>query len=445
MAGKNKQGYFGNHAKSSAALVSLGIHAVLIVVALSFVAVSVIQKEDAVFEAKPVKRPKMQLKKLQVPVNIKKKKMKKPKLRKRIVVKPKMNQKMPDIKMPEITGVKGGLGTGAGGSLGGAGGVAFTMPNLNVFGVKSKGEKIFIMLDASNEMMYDEMGGIPAYTIIKQELVSILEGLPSTALFNVAVFDKWKTYQIYPQLMPASASNISKVEAWLKPLNAVRPGMGANEWGTRTLGSGGSQSEADFITGKFQRMESWHRPTMLAMQQQADAVFVLTSWWGYQRYAMEDRDTTWYETAAGKRYIEKAKEALKKYDQECRDRIAKGESPRVLNRHDKRLLVRTYFPDTARPPEPDFYYHKPEEYIKPMLALREKHKPKTTPLKSGLRSKKSGRAPFTFNVIRFMRTGEGLGKSQENRTVSNFKKMTGNFKGNYREIMGLEAIKSSVQ
>ena len=46
--------YLVKHAKSSAALVSLGIHAVLILVAISFVAVTVITKEDQVFEAKPI-------------------------------------------------------------------------------------------------------------------------------------------------------------------------------------------------------------------------------------------------------------------------------------------------------------------------------------------------------------------------------------------------------
>jgi hypothetical protein len=43
-------------------------------------------------------------------------------------------------------------------------------------------------------------------------------------------------------------------------------------------------------------------------------------------------------------------------------------------------------------------------------------------VKSGLRSKKSGRKEFSFNVIRFMRTGKGRGESQESRTVDNFKK-----------------------
>lgn len=126
----NKKRFISKHAKSSAALISLGIHVVLIVVAVSFVAVTVIQKPETQFEAKPIKRPRMQLKKLQVPVKIKKKKMQAPKLRKRIVVKPSV--KSPDIKMPELTGIKGGTGyLNQGGGLGGLG---FSMDIPDLFG-----------------------------------------------------------------------------------------------------------------------------------------------------------------------------------------------------------------------------------------------------------------------------------------------------------------------
>ncbi|MDF7827060.1 hypothetical protein P4B35_23760, partial [Pontiellaceae bacterium B12227] len=69
----SKKKFFEQHAKSSAALVSLGVHAALIIVALSFVAVTVITKDENAFEAKPVKRPSMKLKRLQVPVTIEKK------------------------------------------------------------------------------------------------------------------------------------------------------------------------------------------------------------------------------------------------------------------------------------------------------------------------------------------------------------------------------------
>ncbi len=97
--------------------VSLAIHAVLIVVAVSFVAVKVIVKKEPAFEAKRVKRPKMPPKKIQVPVDVKKRKPK-PRLRKRIVVNKKT---FTDIKMPEITGVEGGLGNMGGDGLGGLG------------------------------------------------------------------------------------------------------------------------------------------------------------------------------------------------------------------------------------------------------------------------------------------------------------------------------------
>lgn len=113
-----KKRFFLNHKKSSAFVVSLGIHALFLVLALSFVAVKVIIKNDQVFEVKEVKRPNMKLRKLQVPVK-EKKKTQAPKLRKTIVAKPK-NPDI-DIKMPEIVGVKGGTGYGRGGGLGGLG------------------------------------------------------------------------------------------------------------------------------------------------------------------------------------------------------------------------------------------------------------------------------------------------------------------------------------
>ena len=439
MPGKKR--FFAKHAKSSAALVSLGIHAVLIIIAFSFVAVTVINKADQAFEAKPVNRPRMQLKKLQVPINIKKKRLQQPKLRQRIVVKPRLNQNVPDIKMPEISGIKGGLGSGTGG-LGAAGGVGFSMPEIEIFGVKSKGEKVFIALDSSFYMMIDERGGIPAYTLIKAELVRIIDGLPPTALFNIAVFDNNRTFVLFPQMVTATPANVEKVDKWLKPLNSVNPQMRAEDWGPQTLGPGGTQVDEDLSSGDFRRTELWHRAALLAMKQQADTVFVLSSWWGFQRYAAEERDLAWYETAEGERYLKKYEQALQLYDEDNKRRLAKGEAPRALNRNDKRLMVVTYFPDyRPLPPEPEFYYHKPEEYIENMMEIRKQYRPTQTEDLGGIQRKK--KIDFTFNVVRFVPVGEE-NPWQNSRSVQNFKKMTQLLKGDYRELKGLEAIKSSV-
>jgi hypothetical protein len=214
---KNKR-FITSHAKSSAALVSLGIHAVLIVIALSFVAVTVITKEDQVFEAKPVSRPKMQLKKLQVPVNIKKKKPQKPKLRKRIVVKQAV--KVPDIKMPEISGVKGGLGS-AGSGVGGGSGIGFSMPEIDFFGAKGKGEKVVFIVHFGPATIgnnpYQRMTG---YTIRKR-LEDLINNLPGVALFNVAAYWADDTWALSPEMMQATPQNKQKVTDWMKPVNPL--------------------------------------------------------------------------------------------------------------------------------------------------------------------------------------------------------------------------------
>ena len=49
------------------------------------------------------------------------------------------------------------------------------MPEIDIFGIKGKGEKIFIILDASGDMMVDEIGGI--YATIAEEGIHIVEFL----------------------------------------------------------------------------------------------------------------------------------------------------------------------------------------------------------------------------------------------------------------------------
>jgi hypothetical protein len=427
-----KKRFFEQHAKSSAAMISLGIHAVLIVVALSFVAVTVITKEEQVFEAKPVKRPKMALKKLQVPINIKKKKMQKPKLRKRIVVQPKLNKTMPDIKMPEITGVKGGLGGGIAGGLGGAGGVGFSMPEINLFGIKGKGEKIFIILDTSAGIMSDELGGIPAYTIIKQELVRIVAGLPPTALFNVAVYDRHRALALFPKLVSASAANTAKCKAWLEPLNDWREGMGAKEYGPRTVGPGGVPLGGKVVREPLKTAPEWVLPALHAMNQQADAIFILAAGWGRQYYRIETGPVQ-VDPAMARKYAEYCKKAQKLHDEENERRMKRGEPPRVLD--GQHTIVRTYFPNMRWPSSGHKNHHyTPEEITASLKNIRSETK--TVPSSSGL-SRKKGRDRFALNVINFT-PARGAVRSEP------FYKLTSLANGEYQMIKGMDAIESYV-
>jgi len=107
--------------------------------------------ENDSFASSTVQRPRMPAKKLQIPVRIQKQ-QRKPKLRQRIVVKPTVNRTMPEIK-----GIKGGLGTADGAGLGD--GIGFSMPEIEAFGVRSNGKKDSPTLGLDYTMPKDDLFG----------------------------------------------------------------------------------------------------------------------------------------------------------------------------------------------------------------------------------------------------------------------------------------------
>ncbi|MEN8254741.1 MAG: hypothetical protein ABFR33_04645 [Verrucomicrobiota bacterium] len=425
---KQKRGFFAGHSKSSAAVVSIALHLVLLLVAGTFVAVQVVVKSEKKFESKQVSRPRMPPKKLQVPVKIKRQK-RKPRLRQRIVVKTKVRD-MPDIKMPEISGIKSGLGAGGAG-MGDASGIGFNMPEINLFGVRSKGEKVFIALDSDPTIMRDEVGGKRAYKIIKDEVTKIIEGLGSATLFNLAVFDHSKAVVLFPEMVPATRENTGKVAEWLEPLNAVKIGT-TGTYGVKTIGKGGVQLHmTDTMIGtlKGSGANNWYGSAAKAMAEQADTVFILSGWWGVLREA-KGPTPEWKKRKECEEYCKRAEE---KHKEENKRRAAKGEPEQVIR--DQWHLLRTYFPDEypgLLPPEPPFYYYTGKDYAKALRIVRKEHAPKL-PSKSGLTKKKDR---FSLNVIYFA-------PKNFSGTHENFKVLVNKCSGDLRVIKGLEAIKSS--
>jgi hypothetical protein len=221
--GKKKKQFFAKHAKSSAALISLGVHALIILIAASFVAFTVITKEEKVFEAKEVKRPKMKLKKLQVPVKIEKRKKQTAKLRKRVVAK--KTRKTAEIQMPEITGTIGGLG--AMNLSGGVGGdIGFSMPEINFFGVKKKSEKVvFIVLAGTASTMGSDRRQSPksrmCFYTLRERLTDMVQNLPEYALFNAAFFQMQLTVPFSTNTLLATQQNKDLLKEWAAPVNPL--------------------------------------------------------------------------------------------------------------------------------------------------------------------------------------------------------------------------------
>ncbi|MDF7797911.1 hypothetical protein P4C99_00450 [Pontiellaceae bacterium B1224] len=441
---KLKKRFFAKHTKSSAALVTLALHALFIVLGLSFVVMSTINEAEPRFINPPVKaRENVPLRKLRPPSNARKPKSAQKNFA-RVPVKVTLEQKVPEIQLPDLQTAKGEIGGSAGTAGDALSTIAFAIPELTIFDVRGKGEKIFLILDADEPMLEDKMGGIPAYTIIKQEMIRIINELPSTAVFNVCVYGRGKAVTLFPNLVSASDSNARKAEEWLRPLNGAEESVRSGRYGIQTLGKGGIEQKQDLRVGRFKTMDGtgdheyrqdrWFVPAMVAMQQHADTVFLLTNSWGRQQVAREkSRNMSaadWFQSSEGKRWLERVEKANRLFAEENARRKQAGEPPRVIA-NGRRGLMAAYFPGTPGPPSLDYYRFTPEDFQEAFAATRAAVSDRLS-----LRKRKN---EFTFNVIQFVPADADSG------TDARFKKLTRLTRGGYQTVAGLEAIRSYVE
>ena len=317
-----KSSFFSKYAKSSAFIATLIFHAVIVLIAIGLVAYEVITKEEKKFVAKENNRPKMKLKKLQVPIKMEKKKKTTARLRKRVVAK-KARVTASDIKMPEITGITGGLGAMQGGEGLGSD-IGFTMPEINFFGAKQRSEKVvFVVLagGASTKGSNDRQSpkSRMVFHTLKARLFDMVDELPEYALFNAAFFQMNMTTPFSTNMLLATDSNKTLMKEWAEPVNNLYleetygPG-GVYEWPLRfwerykkldwyagevmtnnvppvypkwvyhyTPGphiqkhfinngsreQNGNQPELEFI--------HWNRAVCFALEQKPDAIFILST------------------------------------------------------------------------------------------------------------------------------------------------------------------------
>lgn len=317
-----KSSFFSKYAKSSAFIATLIFHAVIVLIAIGLVAYEVITKEEKKFVAKENNRPKMKLKKLQVPIKMEKKKKTTARLRKRVVAK-KARVTASDIKMPEITGITGGLGAMQGGEGLGSD-IGFTMPEIDFFGAKQRSEKVvFVVLagGASTKGSNDRQSpkSRMVFHTLKARLFDMVDELPEYALFNAAFFQMNMTTPFSTNMLLATDSNKALMKEWAEPVNNLYleetygPG-GVYEWPLRfwerykkldwyagevmtnnvppvypkwvyhyTPGphiqkhfinngsreQNGNQPELEFI--------HWNRAVCFALEQKPDAIFILST------------------------------------------------------------------------------------------------------------------------------------------------------------------------
>lgn len=250
--------------------------------------------------------------------------------------------------------VSAGLGNIAGGSLmaGTRGSLGLGMSDVNVFGLKTRAERILFVIDASRQMVTDKKGGLNSYQVIKNEITDMVGNLSAGTLFNVVLQDRRNMMMFKPQLVAAGADVHAELVQWIGRINtdANNPGLegvsGARRPTLSTLRddeihkvlthSGHGGNETAFIT-------------QAALEQNADAIFFIT---GYHRGfdnliapPSEKQVSDFQKLRASKDYQEQLAEHMlekPKMEQRVRAELAKINAERAQKGQPPRVLAQRY-------------------------------------------------------------------------------------------------------
>lgn len=263
-----------------AVLVSVLVHLLLAIFAGSSVLWDIIGKESVVFRGEKIERPVLEERIASLPVKLQElqRAKKPPKLVSRVESADRRRLAMPVMPLPEVglkLADKNAEPVRVSSHSDMPGRLDMGVSGVNFFGVRSKGEKIIFILDASKQMMEDAKGGYNTYRYAKDKIHQMVDKMPPATLFNVLVYNDSNVDMFRGQLVPASQANRDALKQWLEPINSDPYNVG------QVSRKYSSSVQYDSLTGSGARF--WLRAVQAAMEQTADTIFVLCG--GFGRYS----------------------------------------------------------------------------------------------------------------------------------------------------------------
>lgn len=195
------------------------------------------------------------------------------------------------------SGVGLGAGTGMATSLGGGtglGGRGFM--SLNFLGSTTQNvSKVIFVVDTSIDIMEPRKGGFQAFTIIREEIMRLVGRLPPTAQFNVILFNydsgnennSINANLFKSELAPASTENKRAFFEWMAPVNTQLGRYGPNSAASRTAWRMKELPENTGVNPLF-LPPVWARAVQAALEQQPDAIYVITASQGRVRQRVDE-------------------------------------------------------------------------------------------------------------------------------------------------------------
>ena len=359
-----------------------------------------------------------------------------------------------DVDLPSMEQgftVSAGLGGLGGGSLlsGTRGNIGIGLSDVNIFGLKTRAERILFVIDANRRMLTDAKGGLNSYNVIKDEISDMVGNLSAGTLFNVMLYDHRNFIRFKSNLVPSGSTVHNELVTWISQINTD-----ANRTGLAGVSGVERPRLSAFKNNEMQNNLEWSHGyndtafiTQVAIEQNADSIFIIT---GYHRgfdtlaappsakllQEWENLRSSEEYTRQLALYEQEVPDMIKRIDNELArinsDRISRGLPERVLKkrRDDVRGNANELGLEWRNPHPPggpghmDIDRSKGIQYFKELLKYRF--------------TDKGAKAP-SINVILFLAGDEEYASEWEN----NLKSYAHFFQGRSRILRGANEIRSA--
>jgi len=233
---------------------------------------------------------------------------------------------------------------------------------VNFFGIESGSQSMVFIADATPHMLLDEKGGMIAYDKVKQEIASMLQSLHRGTVFNLILYEGKRLRLFRQQPVRALPSTVRKAIDWLDPVNRDYHQLGlGRDAVTEAVQPGAEPVRSTDIA-------HYSKAIQAALEQEAQAIFCITSGWREMRRSLSPEDQKRLDEARERRrqliesmdlpepdYDPRDVERWRKAQQKARDWLAKenaaraerGLPPKVVL--DFGALVRKLSPGAAPP------------------------------------------------------------------------------------------------
>lgn len=408
-------------------IISLVLHIAVLLVLGGLTVYSALLPERAELEAPP-EPPQQEPQRLEQQVRMQQQQQRSTRPRQQISVANPSQLNLPsmDIDMPAFDlRVAVGTGTGAGaGGMGrdfGRGGIDFSRSAVNFFGIQSQGERIIFIVDASDHMLVDEKGGIPAYEIIKQEITRMVNELSPGTLFNVLFYRGRNVMAFSDRMLPATREHKERFATWIQPIN--------KDYASRGNIRNDLDIEHKDIRPMFGDVGNWVRAVQVAMEQGADNINLLVASWQWHRTSLEaDALARWYRDRGwGDREEEIWRDAVEKarawLNNENRARREQGVPERVVTSYHS-IIREELGMNIRHKPAPNY---TPDEIIDYVSRLGHYL----------YRDRDTGRPPL--NIVVFLGSDEEV---RGNSSIERFNQLIRRTRGRQRTLEGLPALEN---